>query len=84
MILYKKKHNQDNILGYKYIYEDKDNYVFIDFGRSMITNLYVYEKSSLTKIDDIDYRTALNECYYIIHYGKLKFRMGQTSLEENK
>jgi hypothetical protein len=84
MILYKKKHNQDNILGYKYIYEDTDNYVFIDFGKAMITSLYVNEKSSLTGVDAIDYRTALDECYYIIHYGKLKFRIGQTSLEENK
>ena len=59
--------------------------VSIKIGKSEFKfDVPVNEKSSLTKIDDIDYRTALNECYYIIHYGKLKFRMGQTSLEENK
>jgi len=80
MILYKKRDNEQNILDYKYIYEDKNNYVFIDFAESKILYLYVYEKEFLTKQDVDDWDCVLAECYKVVHYGKLKFQVGQKNL----
>ena len=78
MILYSKKTNENNILGYEYIYEDKNNYVFIEENvNSMIGMITIQEKSELGDIDANDFMYTLEVCYEIVHYGKLKFRKGQ-------
>ena len=91
MILYKKKDDkystdENNILGYEYIYEDKNNYVFIDYDKfseykaSMIQMITIQEKSELGEIDANDFMYTLEVCYEIVHYGKLKFRKGQLDI----
>ena len=78
MILYSKKTNENNILGYEYIYEDKNNYVFIEENvNSRIISIDIQEKSVLGDIDANDFMYTLEVCYEIVHYGKLKFRKGQ-------
>ena len=82
MILYKKKTAENNILDFEYIYEDKNNYVFIDYDKfteykaSMIQIITIQEKSSSGFIDTNDVIDTLDSCYEIVHYGKLKFLKG--------
>jgi hypothetical protein len=91
MILYKKKDDkystdENNILGYEYIYEDKNNYVFLEYGgmseysESMIQMITLEEKSALGEIEANDFIYTLEVCYEIVHYGKLKFRKGQLDI----
>ncbi len=78
MILYSKKTNENNILGYEYIYEDKNNYVFIEENvNSRIISIDIQEKSVLGEIDATDFIYTLASCYEVFHYGKLKFHIGQ-------
>jgi len=79
MILYSKKTNENNILGYEYIYEDKNNYVFIVYPHTSIKSIDIMEKSLLGDIENDDF-ICLNTCYEIVNYGKLKFRIGQTNI----
>jgi|11BtaG_2_1085332.scaffolds.fasta_scaffold04579_8 hypothetical protein len=86
MILYKKKTAENNILDFEYIYEDKNNYVFIDYDKfteykaSMIRMITIQEKSELGDIDANDFIYTLDSCYEIVHYGKLKFHKGQLDI----
>lgn len=86
MILYKKKTAENNILDFEYIYEDKNNYVFIDYDKfteykaSMIRMITIQEKSELGDIDANDFIYTLESCYEIVHYGKLKFHKGQLDI----
>ena len=86
MILYKKKTAENNILDFEYIYEDKNNYVFIDYDKfteykaSMIRMITIQEKSELGDIDAHDFIYTLESCYEIVHYGKLKFHKGQLDI----
>jgi hypothetical protein len=86
MILYKKKTAENNILDFEYIYEDKNNYVFIDYDKfteykaSMIQMITIQEKSELGDIDANDFIYTLESCYEIVHYGKLKFHKGQLDI----
>ena len=86
MILYKKKTAENNILDFEYIYEDKNNYVFIDYDKfteykaSMIRMITFQEKSELGDIDANDFIYTLDSCYEIVHYGKLKFHKGQLDI----
>lgn len=78
MILYSKKTDENNILGYEYIYEDKNNYVFIEENvNSRIISIDIQEKSVLGEIDATDFIYTLESCYEVFHYGKLKFHIGQ-------
>tara|TARA_R110000744_G_scaffold358059_1_gene465035 strand:+ start:532 stop:777 length:246 start_codon:yes stop_codon:yes gene_type:complete len=77
MILYKKKTDENNILGYQYVYVDKDNHVFIEHTQSRIKSMDIQAKLWLGEIDDTDFMYTLELCYEIVHYGKLKFRKGQ-------
>ena len=80
MILYSKKTNENNILGYEYIYEDKNNYVFLVYPHTNIKSIDVQEKSLLGDIDNNDFIYTLDNCYEIVNYGKLEFRIGQTTI----
>tara|TARA_R110002012_G_scaffold109041_1_gene252593 strand:- start:312 stop:575 length:264 start_codon:yes stop_codon:yes gene_type:complete len=86
MILYQKQTDKNNILGFEYIYEDKNNYVFIDYDTfteykaSMIQIITIQEKSSSGFIDTNDVIDILDSCYEIVHYGKLKFHKGQLDI----
>lgn len=86
MILYQKKTAENNILDFEYIYEDKNNYVFIDYDKfteykaSMIRMITIQEKSELGDIDANDFIYTLESCYEIVHYGKLKFHKGQLDI----
>ena len=77
MILYSKKTNENNILGYEYIYEDKNNYVFLVYLNTNIKSIDIQEKSVLGEIDATDFIYTLESCYEVFHYGKLKFHIGQ-------
>jgi len=86
MILYQKKTDKNNILGFEYIYEDKNNYVFINYDKfteykaSMIRIITIQEKSSSEDRDTNDVIYTLDSCYEIVHYGKLKFHKGQLDI----
>tara|TARA_R100000664_G_C2644536_1_gene67953 strand:+ start:200 stop:463 length:264 start_codon:yes stop_codon:yes gene_type:complete len=86
MILYQKKTDENNILNFEYIYEDKNNYVFIDYDyfteykASMIGGITIQEKSSSKCIDTNDVIYTLDSCYEIVNYGKLKFHKGQLDI----
>ena len=81
MILYSKKTNENNILGYEYIYDDKDNYVFIEENiHNRIKSIEIQKKSILGEIDAEDFIYTIESCYEIFHYGKLKFHIGQKGL----
>jgi len=86
MILYQKKTDKNNILGFEYIYEDKNNYVFINYDKfteykaSMIQIITIQEKSSSEDRDTNDVIDTLDSCYEIVHYGKLKFHKGQLDI----
>lgn len=80
MILYSKKTNENNILGYEYIYEDKNNYVFLVYPNTNIKSIDIQEKSLLGDIDNDDFIDTLNTYYEIVNYGKLEFRIGQTNI----
>ena len=63
MILYSKKTDENNILGYEYIYEDKNNYVFLVYPNTNIKSIDIQEKSLLGDIDNDDFINTLNTYY---------------------
>tara|TARA_R100000664_G_scaffold17135_2_gene26021 strand:+ start:880 stop:1146 length:267 start_codon:yes stop_codon:yes gene_type:complete len=87
MILYKKTNSRQvhNILGFDFIYEDKYNLVFITYGgktdtlKKRITNIYVEQKQSKNS-DDVDF--VLSECYEVVNYGSMEFKLNSNYLDK--
>tara|TARA_R110001583_G_scaffold195073_1_gene368937 strand:+ start:436 stop:681 length:246 start_codon:yes stop_codon:yes gene_type:complete len=80
MILYQKKTDENNILGYEYIYEDENNYVFITYKYSRIKSINIRHKSILEETDYDEIQFPLDEYYEILSYGELKFHIGQLNV----
>ena len=84
MILYKKTDtNQEyNDLGYEYIYKDKDNYVLMGVSYAKIPE--DFDKIDMIEVREHDNAEVdidiLDDCYEIVHYGELKFYLGQIDI----